>query len=91
MNLLEARYHPAKRREEFIVVGHVLCDGSHASILRSDGRKETVAPPELLSHLKHLVSMRAPRPFDGLRALDNAFWSFVGVSSLSDVAHSNDT
>lgn len=92
MRLLEARYHPTKRRDDFIVVGHVLCDELHASLLKNEAPTAAPVPPAVMSNFKYLILMSSPRPFETLRALDSLFWSFVEVGiRLTDAAHANDT
>jgi hypothetical protein len=89
-HLLEARFHLDGRRAEFMIVGYVLCKGRLVALLPT--RDVTASPSRaLVSNLKYLVLMCAPRPYELLRALDSRFWSFVEVHQrLADVAPAND-
>ena len=92
MRLLEARYHPEGRRNEFVVVGLVWCGQRYASLVPREESIATPLLPVLLANLKYLILISAPRPFETLRALDSTFWSFAEVGTrLVDVLRANDT
>ena len=89
--LLEARFHHAGLRDEFVVVAYVVCEGPQISIL--EAHQSAVLRPSraVLSNLKYLVLMGAPQPYEFLRQLDNPFWSFVDVGNrLTQVPRAND-
>jgi hypothetical protein len=83
MRVLEARFHP-QRSAEYFVVGHLVWQG------RSERDAPTVEPaaaltfeaepPAILSKLRYLITATAPGSFERLQILRSRFWSFVEVT-----------
>jgi hypothetical protein len=76
VRLLEARFHPKGRADEYTVVGTIICQGTWAVV-------ELVADlsESLTANLRYLTIMSRPRPFETLRAMDSRHWSFVPSSA----------
>ena len=82
MRVLEARFHP-QRSAEYFVVGHLVWQG------RSERDSPTVEPASpltleveptaILSKLRYLITATAPGSFERLQILRSRFWSFVEV------------
>ncbi len=79
---LEARFHPQTRSDpDCVVVARVRCRERSASIEPLDPDAATVSSRldrvALLAKLHFLVEASLPRPFERLRELRSAYWSFT--------------
>lgn len=86
MRVLEARFHPQQKAAgEFIVVGHVVWDGSSSRPVVQPSRALLARsePATLLSKLQYLVSAGGQEAFDRLQVLRSQFWSFVEIPQSS--------
>jgi hypothetical protein len=81
IRLLEARFHPEGRADEYAVVGTIVCRGSWAVCeLVTDLRRrlpESCSSASIAANLRYLAIMSRPRPFETLLAIDSQHWSFV--------------
>jgi hypothetical protein len=83
MRVLEARFHP-QRTAEYFVVGRLVWQG------RSERDSPTVEPAPaltleaeptaILSKLRYLITATAPGSFERLQILRSRFWSFAEVT-----------
>jgi hypothetical protein len=86
MRVLEARFHPQQKAGgEFIVVGHVVWDGTGARpiVQPSQALLARSEPATLLSKLQYLVGAGGQEAFDRLQVLRSQFWSFVEIPQSS--------
>jgi hypothetical protein len=81
VRLLEARFHPKGRADEYAVVGTIVCRGSWAvcDLVTDLGRRlpESCSSASIAANLRYLAIMSRPRPFETLLAIDSQHWSFV--------------
>ena len=84
MKKLEARFHPPfAATEAYVVVGHIITEGSAHNLLPRVEPAPSLArhgaPVAILATLKHLVIKTAPDSFERLKSLRSRYWSFVPV------------
>ncbi len=89
MRVLEARFHPRQKGgPEAIVVAHVIWDDDDGrappTVRPTASVPAPTTPAAVLSKLHYLVSVTAPRSFEGLQALRSDFWSFIDVTQTHD-------
>jgi hypothetical protein len=81
LRVLEARFHPQGRRDDFIVVGKILCRPPNAMLEVANDFKArvpaTLSERSIVSNLGYLTLMSRPRPLEFLVSLENRYWSFV--------------
>ena len=95
MKMLEARFHPPPaERRNYVVVGHVIIQPDGQGMITrvkpacSLGRHR--APATMLATLRHLTRLAAPHPWEGLQALQSAYWTFVPVEPVTFISPSSD-
>ena len=90
MRLLEARFHPNGRRDEFVVLGRIFCRTPLAILDVAPDFASRLpcrsSAKSIISNLKYLLIMSRPRPFEGLLSVDNPYWSFVASGDLFGIA-----
>ena len=89
LRILEARFHPHGRANEFIVIGNVLCDGSGATLEVTPDFEvhvpERASASSIVWNLTYLILMNRPRPFERLLSLENRHWSFVVAAAVPEL------
>ena len=90
VRVLQARFHPNGKAEEFVVIGRIFCRAPWAILdvapEFASGLPDASSANSIISNLNYLMLMSRPRPFEGLLSLDNRYWSFVASSDLFGVA-----
>lgn len=86
IRVLEARFHPNGKANEFVVIGRILCRALWAvldvapefasHLPRGSSAKSTI------SNLNYLLIMSRPHPFERLLSIDSRYWSFVVSGDL---------
>jgi GT2 family glycosyltransferase len=83
MRIMEARFHGTTAKHRPIRVARVFCDGARVrveSLLdHIDAGDATGGIDGLLSKLRYLVESSGSTPFEHLKALQSAYWSFTEV------------
>lgn len=81
LRVLEARFHPNGRANDFVVVGQIFCREAWAvlevALDFEDRVPGTCSADSIVSNLAYLTIMSRPRPFERLLSLENRYWSFV--------------
>lgn len=82
---LEARFHPNGKAHEYVVVGTIVCRGGWAVCEVAADLTRLPAGcsrDSITSNLRYLAVMSRPRPFDSLRGMESAHWSFVPTEKI---------
>jgi hypothetical protein len=80
VRLLEARFHPDGRANEFVSVGWIASQSSRLALGIAPDLEDRLKPHgwrDVVAGLRHIVSLCQPRTADALLSLENAHWSFV--------------
>lgn len=89
MRILEARFHPDRKRAVFVVVANLIWRGPQGDERPLCEPAVNDAARPLVSKLLGLLGIMKPDCFDLLRALRSEIWSFVQVSTAPRTAETS--
>jgi hypothetical protein len=87
VRILEVRFHARGRRDDFVMVGQIICSDSRTFVEPAPDLERVLggnSPASVVANLRYLVLISRPCPFDNLRRMDSRYWSFVGVCAREE-------
>jgi hypothetical protein len=82
VRVLEARFHPHRRRQpDFVMLGYLVWRGQHRRDAPVFEPARASLPDPVVSKLRYLIGVTEPDSFERLQQLRSDYWSFVPIAA----------